>query len=73
MTYGGNGEPLGADDDADFEFRLVLEDSDDRVLYMNKRIGRGLTALIRRAVQNGTEIGGTSHDWKELSNALPDE
>jgi len=72
FTHGMNGEPLSADDSAEFELQLVLEDS-DKVLYGNKRIARGILALVRSAVKNGVDIGGTWYDWRELDNALPDE
>lgn len=72
LSHDIHGTPLDATDDADFEFQLVLEDS-SKVLYRNKRIGKGLVALLRRAMQNGTEIGGTGDDWRELNNNLPDK
>jgi len=73
FTEGGDGRAMTPTDDSAFEFRLVLEDSDNKVLYRNKRIGRGFVALVRRAIESGTSIGGTWNDWRELSNALPDQ
>jgi Predicted nucleotide-binding protein containing TIR-like domain len=70
---GSDGQPLVAADDADFEFRLILEDSDHVVLFANKRIGRGLVRLMRQLLENGMERWGTWHDWHELSTALADE
>ena len=67
-----DGNPLDESDDQGFAFQLVLEDS-DKVLYANKRIGRGFVRLIRRTRQHGSEIGGTWADWAELDNSYPDE
>lgn len=65
LTHGGDGEPLTPEDDSDFEFRFVLEDS-DKVLFCSKRIGRCLAMLLRRTVQNGIEVDIQSSDWTEL-------
>jgi hypothetical protein len=73
LSHDISGQQLAPSDDAGFEFQLVLEDSDHKVLYRNRRIGRGLATLIRRAIADGKKIGGTGNDWRELSNELPDE
>jgi len=66
FTHAGNGEPLTTEDDAQFEFRLVLEDSDNKVLFASKRIGRRLVMMLRRSLENGTDIKATADEWNEL-------
>jgi diguanylate cyclase (GGDEF)-like protein len=65
LTHGINRETLTPEDDCDFEFQFVLEDS-DKVLFRSKRIGRCLAMLLRRTVQNGIEVDIQGSDWKEL-------
>jgi diguanylate cyclase (GGDEF)-like protein len=73
FSHGGNGELLDASDDREFELRLVLEDSDNKVLFANKRIARGFVAIVRRSIQSGGVLGGNGELWRELSSKLPDE
>jgi diguanylate cyclase (GGDEF)-like protein len=67
LTHGSDSQPLGPDDDGDFQFQLVLEDSDHKVLFADKRIGRSLAALMRKAVQSCAAFGRSPDHWSELT------
>ena len=75
FTIDRKGNPLTEDDDREFAFQLVLEDS-EKVLYENRRIARGFVKLIRRTEATGEiggKEGGTWEDWRELDSGMPDE
>ena len=61
-----DGKVLTAEENAAFKFRLVLEDSDNEVLFESNEIGNGLVALLRKAKASGLTIGGTGQDWRRL-------
>lgn len=65
-----DGKPLHESDYDDFEFRIVLEDS-DKVLYTHKGIGLAFVRLIHRTREHGGMLGGkgggTGEDWARLS------
>ena len=63
-----NGQPL---DETLFELRLVVEEG-EKVLYANKRLGRGLVKVIGIARETGRVGEGSHAEWLELDSSLPD-
>ena len=50
-----------------FKFRLVLEDSDDHVLFESNDLGNALVNVIQKTQVNGSNVGGNHEDWSRLS------